>query len=59
MLAFASCRVDANPMLFNRGRLSFVLRGIPNGDTHHLEVCTEEEIAPVERRLNFSASLVG
>ena len=44
MLAFASCRVDPNPMLFNRERLSFVLRGIPNGDTHHLEVRTEEEI---------------
>jgi hypothetical protein len=44
MLAFASCRVDRNPALFSRERLSFVLRGTPNGDTHHLEVCAEEEI---------------
>jgi hypothetical protein len=25
-------------MLFDRERVSFVLRRIPNGDTHHLEV---------------------
>jgi hypothetical protein len=31
-------------VLFSRERLSFVLQGIPNGDTHHLEVCAEEEI---------------
>jgi hypothetical protein len=31
-------------VLVNRERLSFVLRGIPNGDTHYLKVCTEEEI---------------
>jgi hypothetical protein len=31
-------------VLFNRERLSFVLRGISNGNTHYLEVCTEEEI---------------
>jgi len=46
------CLICRNPcpsrlsrtLLFVRERLSFVLRGIPNGNTHYLEVCTEEQI---------------
>ncbi len=35
-------------LLFNGERLCFVLRGIPNGDTHHFEVCTEEKVLHVD-----------
>ena len=37
-------QVIYNSILVSRERLSFVLRRIPNGDTHHLEVGAKQKV---------------